>query len=402
MSEVPQRPRLRPALAASPAPAEPGVFWLHDRQRITHRFARVLRHEIAWAQLFDGQTTFHQIHARITGQGFDVTVDHVVELARRLDSALLLDSPALASYFTGPVREPSCIGAYPGDPDELRATLDGLFTESGLPSGPPPKDDRGLRAILAPHMDYGRGGQVYGHAFKELHDRSAARLFVIIATSHYSPERFTLSRQSFRTPLGVAPTDTAYVDRIADAFGEGAFADPLSHYPEHSIELEVVLLQHLYAGKRDFRIVPLLVGSFADAIRSIENPGQRDDIARMVAALRQAEAAAGEPVCYIISGDLAHIGPKFDDPDPVHPAQLAASRAQDHRLIRAAEAVDADGYFQVISAERDQRRICGLPPTWLTLAASTPSRGRLLRYEQYVEPTEGFESVSFASMAFDR
>ena len=47
----------------------------------------------------------------------------------------------------------------------------------------------------------------------------------------------------------------------------------------------------------------------------------------MVAALRNAEAAAGEPVCYLISGDLAHIGPKFGDPDPVTEPWLAASQA---------------------------------------------------------------------------
>jgi AmmeMemoRadiSam system protein B len=122
----------------------------------------------------------------------------------------------------------------------------------------------------------------------------------------------------------------------------------------------------------------------------------------MVAAMRAAEAAAGEPVCYVISGDLAHIGPKFDDPDPVHPAQLAHSRARDEALIAHAAAGDPDAYFRAIAAEQDARRICGLPPTWLTLAAAAPSRGRLLRYEQYVEPSEGYESVSFASMAFDR
>ena len=27
-----------------------------------------------------------------------------------------------------------------------------------------------------------------------------------------------------------------------------------------------------------------------------------------------------EPICYLISGDLAHIGPKFGDPDPVQRA----------------------------------------------------------------------------------
>ena len=40
------------------------------------------------------------------------------------------------------------------------------------------------------------------------------------------------------------------------------FDDPCAHLPEHSIELEVVLLQYLFEGRRPFRIVPLLVGSF--------------------------------------------------------------------------------------------------------------------------------------------
>jgi MEMO1 family protein len=65
-----------------------------------------------------------------------------------------------------------------------------------------------------------------------------------------------------------------------------------------------------------------------------------------------------------------------------------------------AERVDLEGYFGVIAQERDERRICGLPPTWLALAAARPARGRLVHYQQYVHP-EGFESVSFASMVFE-
>ena len=65
------------------------------------------------------------------------------------------------------------------------------------------------------------------------------------------------------------------------------------------------------------------------------------------------------------------------------------------------EAADADGYFDVIAAEGDARRICGLPPTYVTLGAAKPSAGKLLHYEQFVHP-RGDESVSFASMAFER
>ena len=69
-------------------------------------------------------------------------------------------------------------------------------------------------------------------------------------------------------------------------------------------------------------------------------------------------------------------------------------------IVASEERADADGYFRLIADEEDARRICGLSPTWLTLAAAKPSRGRLVHYEQYVHP-EGYESVGFAGMVFE-
>src|SRR5438105_3283354 len=133
----------------------------------------------------------------------------------------------------------------------------------------------------------------------------------IIGTSHYSQHRFTLTRKDFQTPLGIVPTDQDYIDRLAGHFGPGLLDDEwLAHLPEHSIELEVVFLQYLSDG-RPIRIVPLVVGSFFDCIAGGMHPTTRPDIARMVEALRRAEAETPEPICYIISGDPAHIGPKF-------------------------------------------------------------------------------------------
>src|SRR6266536_6644680 len=160
-------------------------------------------------------------------------------------------------------------------------------------------------------MDYERGGVTYGWGFKELVERTDARLFVVVATSHYSPNRFTLTRMNFATPLGTVETDQRYVDRLVNHYGTDLFDDPYAHLPEHSIELEVLLLQYLFEGHGPFRIVPLLTGSYHDRIAAGNSPDGAGDIVRMVAALRAAEAEAGEPVCYVISGDLAHIGPKF-------------------------------------------------------------------------------------------
>src|SRR5262249_21213284 len=121
----------------------------------------------------------------------------------------------------------------------------------------------------------------------------------------------------------------------------------------------------------------------------------------MIEALRRTEAELDEPVCYIISGDLAHIGPKFGDARPVHEAQLKHSCAQDDALVRQTEAADPEAYFQLIADEGDCRRICGLPPTYVALKALHPGSGRVLHYDQYIHPL-GYESVSFASVAFYR
>ena len=248
-------------------------------------------------------------------------------------------------------------------------------------------------------MDYARGNVTYGWGFKELVEQTDARVFVVVATSHHSLHRFTLTRQHFETPLGVAENDQAYVDRLANEYGDGVFDDPVAHLPEHSVELEVVLLQYLLEGHRPFRIVPLLVGSFGDCLDEGRPPAEAADIGRMVAALRTAEAACGEPVCYLISGDLAHIGPKFGDKARVADPWLSESRTRDRAILGRIEAADPAGYFEFVAGEADERRICGLPPTLLTLEVIRPRKGRVLHYQQFVHP-QGYESVSFAAAAF--
>ena len=223
---------------------------------------------------------------------------------------------------------------------------------------------------------------------------------MIVATSHYSPKRFTLTRKSFGTPLGEVPVDNAFCDRLEAVYGSGLYDDELrAHFPEHSIELEVVFLQHLLGPNRPFRIVPLLVGSMDDMLQDPADTSVPADVARMVKALRQAKEATSEPVCFVISGDLAHIGPKFGDKAGLPDDFLSHSQDQDLNLLAAAATGSSQGYRQILATEKDARRICGFPPTWLTLQVLGQCTGKLLRYDQYVHP-KGSESVSFASMAF--
>jgi len=400
-----EKPRLRPFLTATPEDESERSYVVWDHLRLSDGYLRLTALELEWVQMFDGRHTLREVQSAAIelSDGLLIPLEVFDRLVRKLDQLLFLDTPRYRQELENPIRKPSCLGAYEPDALALNDQLEELFAGPGGPGlpGEPRPDDR-LRAVLAPHIDYARGGKTYAWAFKELFERTPASLFVIIGTSHYSSARFTLTRKHFETPLGLVPTDGIYIDRLVEHYGEGLFDDEhQAHLPEHSIELEVVFLQYLYQNRRPFRIVPLVVGSFHDCVHSERLPAEADDIQRMVRALRAVDESLDEPVCYLISGDLAHIGPKFGDARPVAEPLLEHSRRQDLALLELAESADPSAYFRLIAAEQDQRRICGLPPTYTLLEALHPGKGKVLHYEQYVEP-RGRESVSFASVAFYR
>jgi AmmeMemoRadiSam system protein B len=409
-----ERPRLRPYLTLEAEGGGGYVLW--DQLRLAVSHLRLSKLEMSWLQLFNGQRTLPDIQADVLRNidSLPGPVELFHRLVRKLEEALFFDGPRfrtrLREQAGNPIRPPACTVCYGEDPVFLRRVLDRLFTAPAGPGRPGPRrPDPHFRAALLPHIDYARGGLTYAWAYKELFERTPATLFVIIGTSHYSMHRFTLTRKHFQTPLGVAYTDSTYIDRLVAHYGDGLFDDELpAHLPEHSIELEVVFLQYLFA-EAPFRIVPLVVSSFHDCIATGCEPIEAADIGRMIAALRAVERETPEPICYIISGDLAHLGPKFGDSGPLEPTLLEHSRRQDFALLhtlgggaltpRRTSPVDAAAFFRIIAREGDTRRICGLPPAYVVLEALHPRRGEVLHYDQYVHP-HGYESVSFAGAVF--
>src|SRR5262249_59005270 len=100
--------------------------------------------------------------------------------------------------------------------------------------------------------------------------------------------RIALTRRDYETALGLVKTDRTYGDRIAALAGQDLFEDELSHRMEHSIEFQVVFLQYLLGDRREFSIVPILVGSFHDLMDAGTDPIESDDVRRFVEAVRAA------------------------------------------------------------------------------------------------------------------
>jgi AmmeMemoRadiSam system protein B len=360
---------------------------------------------------FDGETLLSEIQARVLREtGQLITSAQLEELVAQLDRAMVLDGPTFAAYHESYRREqvrPAALAgrSYAGTERALRSQLARFFSHadgSGVPRQPEASTiPSRLRGILSPHIDFHRGGPVYTWSYKELVEQSDADTFVILGVAHqYCRNRFVLTRKDFETPLGLVPTDRSYVDRIASIAGQELFEDELSHRTEHSIEFQVVFLQYLLGGIREFSIVPILVGSFHDLMEAGTDPIASDDVRRFVQALRAAERASGRKVAYIGGIDLSHVGPEFGDPDLVDPETLAEVRTFDSAMLDRAAASDAAGWFGTAAEIGNRWRVCGLAATYTMLHAMGPARGRLLKYDQAVDDGRTC-CVSFASLAFE-
>jgi MEMO1 family protein len=358
--------------------------------------------------LFDGTHTVADIQAEIQREhGQSVDADHVRQLVAALDEQGFLDSPAFAArraaadqaFLSAPSRPARHAGgAYADDAGSLRAAMDAFFA---TPAGPGPVgafQGGGVRGLIAPHIDFHRGGPAYAWAYRELAERGEADLFVIFGTSHTGlAQPFALTRKDFDTPLGAARTDRAFVEALAARARQDCFGSELAHRNEHSIEFQAVFLQYLYAGRREISIVPVLTSFVHEALALGRRPEDDPRVPAFLDALAETAAGCGRRVAFIAGADLAHMGPRFGDPAPVTTAELSMIEREDRGLLAAVEAGDAAAFFENARRDNDRRRTCGLSPIYTLLRALGGARGTLRRYGQTPDPEC---VVTFASVVF--
>jgi AmmeMemoRadiSam system protein B len=366
-------------------------------------FNHIVRH-------FDGRSSLSEIQAIVLRQtGMFVALQELQDLVRRLDAAMIIEGPTFDRFFQSyreSGRRPAAMAgrSYAGTNRALNAQLEQFFVGANGAGVPAAQSGAAtaasVRGILSPHIDFQRGGSVYTWSYKELVENSDADTFVILGVAHqYCRQRFALTCKDFETPLGIVPTDRTYVDRISALAGRDLFDDELSHRSEHSIEFQVVFLQYLLGGRRDFTIVPILCGSFHDLMERAIDPIDDPAVGRFVEALRVAEATSGKKVAYIGGIDLCHVGPEFGDPAPVDPGLQEQVGSFDNTMLDRAAACDPRGWFQTAAKVGNRWRVCGLAATYTMLHAIGPAQGRLLKYAQALDDRRTC-CVTFASMAF--
>jgi AmmeMemoRadiSam system protein B len=260
-----------------------------------------------------------------------------------------------------------------------------------------------LPGLVAPHIDFNRGGPAYAWAYRAVAEAPDADCFVILGTAHggLDGHPFAATAKAFDTPFGPLEVDREVLDAVARRAPAGLFAAEHAHRGEHSIEFQAVWLQYLRhrsGGGQGPRIVPLLASFAHECLARGVSPRSTPAVAAVLDAVRDAMAVVPRRYCIVAGADLAHVGPRFGDDWPAEAAHLARVRADDLALLDRVVAGDAEAFFAEASRQRDRNRVCGLSPVYALLDLLSGSRGRLLHYGQWPDP-DG--AVTFASVSFE-
>jgi hypothetical protein len=400
-------PRLRPVEARPVEIEGRQAIALSDPAHYADGAVCVSPETVSLLGLLDGRNSLLDIQAAYVRRfGTLLFREDLLGLIRTLDENLLLDSPRFArrradleaAFRRLPTRPAFFAGkGYPDDPESLRQFLDGLKDAEEGPRDAPPSASAGrLRGLVVPHIDFARGAACYAWGYREAEGLLAADRWVILGTAHVPMARgFALTRKAFETPLGLVDADTAALDWFLQRVGPAWLDDEFAHRGEHSIEFQAVLLRHCVPPDRPLRILPVLCGSFHEAVEARRTPGEASEVETFLSALRETLESLPGRTGVVASADLAHVGPQFGDPSPVTPARLRQIEAADREMLAAVESGDAEGFFRSVARDGDRRHICGLPPIYAALRLLPGTEGRLIKYGQWADPNG---TVTFAAL----
>jgi AmmeMemoRadiSam system protein B len=398
-------PRLRMNLDFLPSPLEdkPGLV-IRDPFQFSDATLIIPPALIECLEFFDGEHSALDLRAHLVRATGDVSAGNVEgNLSGALSDAGFLEDENFerrraeteAAFAAAGIREPTHSGSgYPDEPGELRETFAG-YLAGEKPEAAPGR----LLAIAAPHVSPFGGVDAYRAAYAALSPADAERTFVVLGTSHYGhPDRLGLTRKPFVTPYGEAVTDIKLVEELERKLGSAALMEDYCHAIEHSIEFQVVFLQHLFGPR--IRILPVLCGSYLRSVYEGGRPEDDESVRRIFGALGEMAAREESKLLWVLGVDMAHMGRRYGDPMQAIAGrdEMAEVEQRDRARIERMEAGDAQGFWELVQQNQDDLKWCGSAPIYTFLKAVPGARGNLLRYQQW-NIDEG-SVVSFAGMRF--
>ncbi|KAI9632951.1 MEMO1 family [Dioszegia hungarica] len=188
---------------------------------------------------------------------------------------------------------------YTSSGSQLESELDGYLAKVDpipeLDYAPPVAN---AKAVIAPHAGYSYSGPAAAWAYAAIPTQRVKRVFLLGPSHHAYLSGVALSRfETYGTPLGDIPLCKNTISELQDS---GLFSDmsPSVDEDEHSLEMHLPYIRHIFSGIEDLRLIPILVG----------HPDART-MGRLSEVLGRYWAE--EDTFFVISSDFCHWGTRF-------------------------------------------------------------------------------------------
>lgn len=181
---------------------------------------------------------------------------------------------------------------YPADRESCLSQIRECLPSEGPPASVPERPVAGI----VPHAGWTFSGPVAAQVFAAVRDRRpGVQTFVLLGSAHgyFGAMPAMDASDAWETPLGEVPIDDALRQSLLD--GGAAEIEPGAHRREHSIEVQVPFIKHLFP---EARIVPIVVPATETAVS-------------LGCALAEKLGGAEDSVVCIGSTDLTHYGPRY-------------------------------------------------------------------------------------------
>ena len=287
------------------------------------------------------------------------------------------------------IRQPSRAGSFYEDTAaSCRHHAERLIESADVPADLPQK----LYGGLVPHAGWAYSGKLAALTLKALLGAATRATVVVFGADHVGTAHKgeVFDSGVWQTPMGQVQVDEEVAKALLE-HNDLLRANPAAHAREHSIEVQVPLLQTLLS---DVKIVPIEVPPTEMAVEIGESVGKR------LADLYPHAILVG-------STDLTHHGGHFPSPGGHGQEGVKWSRENDQRMLNLIERMKAHA---VILEAQAHGNACGAGAIAATIAACNvlgAKKGVVLQYTNSYEvshalyPQESDDTtVGYASVVF--
>jgi hypothetical protein len=427
-----QKPRLRPVRGFGAEYNGQQVLGLSDARQISDKVVFTSPAAQFLLPLMDGSRTLDEIVAT-TGRG--LTRQILEQLVAQLDGAGLLFGPTYegmlakmrADFDSSPVLPPATTAQFvdqlveanlpkeatdeekaAAGPVKLRELLDQWCAEA-LKSVENPSFDVLPKAIIVPHIDYPRGWINYAHVWGRLRVVDRPDRVIILGTNHFGECTGVCGcDKGFSTPLGVCNVDQGVVDGLRSRLGDTLFAHRFDHEREHSIELQIPWIQHVFGTDEAGNYPKIFAALVHDPVINEGNSydGTGIGLDPFVDALRETLAGLPGKTLVISSADLSHVGPSFGDEQPLAGEEEAPTQARnkvfqhDQEMIQLIAQNNVDELLGAMAWQQNPTRWCSTGNIVATLKLVQPAQVSILNYSAAMDGQgQGMVSSLAASMS---